>query len=85
MTNRTQAERDMLQRYRTVFGSGDGRMVLGDIMSRGHVGITLDPDNPAQVSEYNFALLIATMAGAYDTFYPQFGIAIEPPNVAKEI
>ena len=67
-------QQEVAQRYRNVFGSSEGRLVLGDILSKGHYGVTLDPDNTVMVSEYNFALVIATLAGIFDQLYPQLGL-----------
>jgi hypothetical protein len=66
--------REMMQRYRNVFGTDDGRLVLGDILTLCHIGETLDPKDPVQVSEYNVGLTILRMAGALDPFYFQLGI-----------
>jgi len=71
-------EQEMQQRYRNVFGGSEGKLVLGDILSKGHYGVTLDPDNPVMVAEYNFALVIATLAGAFDALYRQYGMVQEP-------
>jgi hypothetical protein len=68
-----QAE-EMQQRYRNVFGSEEGRRVLGDILTLGHFGETLDPNDPVAVASYNFALTIARMAGALDPLYTGLGI-----------
>ena len=73
--SRTPAQ-EMLQRYRNVFGTNEGRIVLGDLFARGHLGITLNPDNPVMVAEYNFALVIVTMAGLFDPLYPQLGLEL---------
>jgi hypothetical protein len=51
------------QRYRNVFGTEEGRLVLGDILTCNHFGVTLDPDNPVQVAEYNVALTILFKTG----------------------
>ena len=71
----TQAQ-EMWQRYRNVFGSSEGQLVLGDILSRGHYGTTLDPDSPVIVAEYNFALTIGTLAGVFDQLYSQLGLGL---------
>jgi hypothetical protein len=72
------AERDpyqeMQQRYRNVFGSAEGRIVLGDILSVAGFGDKLDPTNPAQVSWYNCAIEIARLAGAFDPLYQHLGM-----------
>lgn len=72
-----QHEQEMRQRYKNVFGSAEGRVVLGNILTLGHYGVTLDADNRDQVAEYNFAIVIATMAGALEPVDKQLGIARE--------
>ena len=67
---------DIEKHYRNAF-SGQGRKVLGDILTMGHFGETLNPNDPVQVAEHNFAVTIARMAGAFDLLYPQLGIEIE--------
>jgi hypothetical protein len=64
--------KDMMKRYKNVFSSEEGKLVLGDILTKGHYGVTLDSENRDQVAEYNFALVIATMAGAFEQVYRQF-------------
>jgi hypothetical protein len=66
--------REMQQRYRNVFASPEGRIVLGNILTLGHYGVTLDSENRDQVAEYNFALVIATLAGAFDSIHQQLGM-----------
>jgi hypothetical protein len=65
---------EMTQLYRNVFSSGEGQKVLGDILTKGHFGVTLDSENRDQVSEYNFALVIATRAGVLDSLHRQLGM-----------
>lgn len=69
--------RDMQQRYKNVFGTPEGRIVLGDILTLGHFGETLNPLDPVAVAEYNAAIVIARMAGAFDTIYQQLGLTEE--------
>ena len=76
MSPEEQRVRDMLARYRNVFGSAEGRIVLGDLLTLGHFGETLNPKDEVQVAEYNFALTIARMAGALDMVYSQLGIPV---------
>jgi hypothetical protein len=71
---------EMQQRYQNVFGTPEGRVVLGDILTMGHFGVTLHPDDPVEVAEYNFALVIAQMARALDLVYPQLGIPVREEN-----
>ena len=67
---------EMQQRYHNVFGSLEGRIVLGDILAKGHYGLTLDPDNPVMVAEYNFAIVIGTLSGVFDSLYAQLGLGL---------
>jgi hypothetical protein len=66
--------KDMQNRYRNVFGTGEGKIVLGDILTLGHFGETLNPSDPVAVAEYNAAIVIARMAGAFDTVYSELGM-----------
>ena len=66
--------KEMQQRYRNVFSSPEGRVVLGDILTLGHFGETLNPTDPIAVAEYNAAVVIARMAGAFDALYKQLGM-----------
>jgi hypothetical protein len=68
---------DMLKRYKNVFGTPEGKIVLGDILTKGHYGVTLDPENAVQISEYNFSLVIATKAGVFDPLYLDLGLMKE--------
>ncbi len=70
-------EQEMLQRYHNVFGSNEGKIVLGDIATVGHVFDSVNPNDPILVAERNFALVILQMAGALDMVYSQLGIANE--------
>lgn len=74
MQEQRDPEQEMRQRYRNVFDTAEGRKVLGDILTAGHYGVTLDPDNKVQVSEYNFALVIATKAGVLEDIHTQLGM-----------
>lgn len=69
-----QRVRDMMQRYRNVFGSNEGRIVLGDVLTICHFGDTLDPNDPVQAAEYNVGLTILRMAGALDAIYQELGM-----------
>ena len=69
-----QRAKDMMQRYRNVFGTAEGRIVLGDILSVAGFGEKLDPDRPAEVSWYNCAIEIARLAGAFDPIYRNLGM-----------
>jgi histidinol phosphatase-like PHP family hydrolase len=65
------------QLYRNIFSSSEGLTVLGDILTKGHYGLTLDGENRDQIAEYNFALMIATRAGVFDNLYRQLGLVKE--------
>jgi hypothetical protein len=66
------ATKEMRQNYRNVFGTNEGRKVLGDILALCHYGVTLA--NDMERIEYNIGLEIAQMSGseeaaeAYDSF-----------------
>ena len=66
--------KEMQQRYKNVFGTAEGRIVLGDILTLGHFGETLNPADQIVVAEYNAAITIARMAGAFDQIYTQLGM-----------
>jgi hypothetical protein len=66
---------EMQKRYRNVFGTAEGRVVLGDILTLGHFGEAVDPMSPVQIAEYNVAVTIARMAGAFDALYKSLGMA----------
>lgn len=66
--------RELQQRYKNVFGTEEGRIVLGDILTLCHFGETLDPKDPVQAAEYNVGLTILRMAGVLDPLYLQLGM-----------
>ena len=66
--------REMTQRYKNVFGSEEGRLVLGDILTLCNFGETLDPNDPVKVAEYNLGITILRMAGVLDPLYLQLGM-----------
>ena len=68
------AAKEMQQRYKNVFGTPEGRIVLGDILTLGHFGETLNPVDPVAVAEYNAAMIIARMAGAFDPLFEYLGM-----------
>lgn len=76
-------EQEMQQRYRNVFGTAEGRKVLGDILTLGHFGVNLNPSDSIVISNYNFALTIARMAGALDPLYAHLGIEVKETNDAS--
>jgi hypothetical protein len=53
--------REMEQLYRNVFGSAEGRRVLGDILAFCHFGRLLS--NEVEQHEYNVGVAIARMSG----------------------
>lgn len=71
------SEQQMQQRYKTLFSSYEGHLVLGDIATIGHVFDTIEPNDAAKVAERNFALVILQMAGAFNSLYAQLGLGSE--------
>jgi hypothetical protein len=65
-------QRDMEAYYRNVFGSAEGRKVLGDIMAFCHFGKLLN-DETERV-EYNVGVAIARMSGIMSEIDQQLGI-----------
>jgi hypothetical protein len=53
--------REMLQRYRNVFSTPEGRKVLGDILVTCHFGVPLMSEQ--ERFEYNVGVTIARMSG----------------------
>ncbi len=72
-----QSAKDMMQRYKNVFGTAEGKIVLGDILTLGHFGDPLMPTDPVAVAEYNAAIMIARMAGAFDGLYNELRMTKE--------
>ncbi len=72
-----QRAKDMLQRYRNVFGSMEGRIVLGDILTLGHFGEILNPQEDVRLGEHNLAMVIARQAGAFDQIYQHLSMTKE--------
>jgi hypothetical protein len=58
-----QNEPTIEEKYRALFNHGFGTEILADILMNCHFGITLDPDNKAQIAEYNVGIAIAAKAG----------------------
>lgn len=69
--------KEMQQRYRNVFGSAEGLIVLGDILKLGRFAVNIDPNDPILVTEKNFAETIARTAGAFDSIYTELGMTKE--------
>jgi hypothetical protein len=65
-------ERERLQRYRNVFGSAEGRLVLGDILVRNHFGVPIN--NEVERIEYNVGIEIARTSGMMGAIDKQLGI-----------
>ncbi len=72
-TERARKERDNLQRYKNVFGTPEGRKVLGDILLTCHWGVPLNSD--VERIEYNVGVAIARMSGIMSVIDKQLGIA----------
>lgn len=66
--------KEMMQRYKNIFGTAEGRIVLGDILTLGHFGEILNPSEDVRLGEHNLAIAIARMAGAFDQLYSQLGM-----------
>ena len=66
--------KEMQQRYRNVFGTLEGRIVLGDILTLGHFAEILNPADDVRIGEYNLAITIARTAGAFDQLYRELGM-----------
>ena len=62
----------MPQRYRNVFGSLEGRRVLGDILVTCHFGVPINSEE-ARI-EYNVGVYIARMSGAMEPIDSLLGI-----------
>ena len=65
---------EMLQYYQNVFGSAEGRIVLGDICELCHVFDNLDPKDADLCSQRNIGLTIMRQAGVLNPLYTQLGI-----------
>ena len=67
-----QKQKDMLQRYRNVFGTPEGRIVLGDILQMCHFGFGIMTEE-ARI-EYNVGIAIARMSGMMQAIDTLIGI-----------
>ena len=74
LTEQQERAREMQQRYRNIFASAEGKVVLGDILSVAGFGEKIDPNDPAAVSWYNCAIEIARLSGAFDQIYRELGM-----------
>jgi|HubBroStandDraft_2_1064218.scaffolds.fasta_scaffold08580_3 hypothetical protein len=71
-----QIAREMQQRYRNVFGTVEGKIVLADILfTLGHFGTMIDPKDSVAMTELQFAINIARTAQAFGPLYQHLGIA----------
>lgn len=68
-TEHEKYEREIRDKYRTVFSTGTGREVLADILLTCHAGKTLDPDNKVQIAEYNVGKVIMDKSGIMEIFF----------------
>lgn len=66
------AEKEMRQRYRNVFGSLEGRIVLRDILSGCHFAVSLNSEE--ERIRYNVGIAIAHMSGIVDAIDQLLGI-----------
>ena len=65
----------MRQRYRNVFGSAEGRAVLGDILVMCHFGVPLNTEE--ERIEHNVGIAIARMSGTMSAIDGILGIIEE--------
>ncbi len=68
-------QRDLEQLYRNVFGTPEGRRVIGDILRRNHYGVPINTD--AERIEYNVAIEIARLSGIMSGIDRELGITEE--------
>lgn len=73
----TEDVKAMQQRYKNVFGTAEGKTVLGDIVELGHVFDTIHPEDVAAIAERNLALTILRMSGTLDVLYRQLGLVVK--------
>ena len=74
MDDKFTPEQVMLQRYKNVFGSAEGRLVLGDIARMFHLFDAVEPQDTVMNTQRSCALIILQMAGAFDPMYSQLGL-----------
>ena len=55
--------KELMEKYRKVFGSPIGQDVLADILTMTHFGETLDAGNLHRVAEHNLGILILAKMG----------------------
>ena len=65
----------MRQRYRNVFGTAEGRAVLGDILVMCHFGVPLNSEE--ERIEFNVGIAIARMSGIMSAIDGMLGISEE--------
>lgn len=64
--------KDMIQRYRNVFRTNEGRIVLGDILRTCHFGVPLNTEEDR--IEFNVGIAIARMCGIMSDIDSMLGI-----------
>jgi len=57
--------KELMEKYRKVFGSPMGQDVLADILTMTHFGETLDSNNLHRVAEHNLGILILVKMGVF--------------------
>ncbi len=55
------------EKYRKTFLEGFGKDVLADLLQLCHFGETLDPDNKAQIAEYNVGVSVLANLGVFSS------------------
>ena len=58
-------DKELMEKYRKVFGSPMGQDVLADILTMTHFGETLDSNNLHRVAEHNLGILILVKMGVF--------------------
>jgi hypothetical protein len=70
-----QEARDNQQRYKNVFGTPEGKLVMADILfTQGHLGDNIDPTDPVAMANMQFAVTLARTAGVFDVLYRYLGM-----------
>lgn len=72
---RQRREDEMTQLYRNVFGSAEGRRVLGEILKDNHFFVPINTE--AERMEHNVAVAIARRSGIFKAIETALGITEE--------
>lgn len=66
--------KDKYEVFQQVLGTGPGTKVLAHILEMCHFGVTLNPNNPAEIAEYNLGITILALSGWLKQFCLTLGI-----------